>query len=113
MAALLHDFLRRAPPHGTLITAGTAFELGNEAALRPEELELQHKRHDFIQMQRGSLEKAHLEGKQEGRTEGRVEGEQTKALEIAKKLLSHMSDAEISQITNLLLEQIHALRNVS
>jgi predicted transposase/invertase (TIGR01784 family) len=80
-----------------------AFELSNESALSPEELELQHKRHDFIQLQRGSLEKAHQEG--------REEGEHTKAIAVARKLQPIMDNQQIANITGLTIQQIEALHD--
>jgi predicted transposase/invertase (TIGR01784 family) len=80
-----------------------AFELVNESAMTPEELELQHKRHDFILLQRGSLEKAHAEGQDAGKYQ--------KAIEVAKKLIKIMeNDEEIATITGLMPEEVKALR---
>lgn len=50
----------------------TAFDQINEAALTPDELELQHKRRDFIILQRGSLELAEAKGREEGEHQARL-----------------------------------------
>ncbi len=107
-----------------------AFGRINEAALTPEELELQQKRHEFIQIQRTSIELAEEKGRAEGREEGLEEGieigvEQGRAegLEegiekgallakqaIARNLLDVLDDATIAAKTGLSLEQVAALR---
>lgn len=86
--------------------------------MTPEELELQQKRHAFIQIQRTGLELAEEKGraegielgKQEGIELGKQEGEQAKALEISRNLLDVLDDATIALKTGLTLEQITALR---
>lgn len=50
------------------------------------------------------------EGRAEGIAEGRAEGEQTKAIEIARRMKSQgISDSEISSLTGLKLEEVKAL----
>jgi predicted transposase/invertase (TIGR01784 family) len=94
-----------------------AFERVNEGAMTAEELEAQHKRHDFIRLQQGSLELAeklgHLKGKEEGIAEGialgKEEGERQKALDIARNMrLQGLSTALIAQITGLSEAEIEA-----
>jgi predicted transposase/invertase (TIGR01784 family) len=80
-----------------------AFGIANKAGLSEAELEAQEKRHDFIRLQRGSIEKALLDGKAEGAKE--------KALEIARNLLDVLDDATIAQKTGLLAVDIQQLRN--
>jgi predicted transposase/invertase (TIGR01784 family) len=80
-----------------------AFERINEAAMTPEELEMQQKRHAFIQIQRTGLELAE--------EKGRAEGERSKAMQIALNLLDLLDDATIALKTGLTLEQIQTLRN--
>jgi predicted transposase/invertase (TIGR01784 family) len=46
-----------------------ALDIANEAGLSCHELEMQHKRQDFIILQRGSIEKAKKDGRVEGRAE--------------------------------------------
>jgi predicted transposase YdaD len=50
------------------------------------------------------------EGRAEGIAEGRAEGEQTKAIEIARRMKSQgISDSEISSLTGLNLEEVKVL----
>ena len=49
----------------------------NEAGMSAEELEQQHKRREFIFMQRDALEKAQADGWAGGKAEGKTEGVQT------------------------------------
>ena len=58
-----------------------ALEIANEAGLTCAELEAQHKRKDFIMLQRGSIKKAKKDGRAEGHGEGHEEG-LTEGLEI-------------------------------
>ncbi len=87
-----------------------AFSIANKAGLTEEELEAQEKRHDFIRLQRGSIEKALLDGKAEGKAEGKVEGAKDKALEIARNLLDILDDTTIAQKTGLQETEIRQLR---
>ncbi|MFA7241353.1 MAG: Rpn family recombination-promoting nuclease/putative transposase [Sulfuricellaceae bacterium] len=87
-----------------------AFRRINEAAMTPEELEIQFKRHDFIILQRGSLKFAEEKGMEKGRQEGREEGAQTKALEVARNLLDILDDATIAAKTGLSVTQVELLR---
>jgi len=68
-----------------------AFEIANEAGLSAEELEIQHKHHDFILLQQGSIELAEKKTK----------------LEIAKNLLQAGVVIDIvAQSTGLSLKEI-------
>ena len=87
-----------------------AFDIANKAGLSQEELEAQHKRHDFIILQRGSLKKARNDGWRDGRIEGIAEGKQEKALEIARQLLNVLDDATIAAKTGLLVDEVAELR---
>ncbi|MBU0500810.1 MAG: Rpn family recombination-promoting nuclease/putative transposase [Gammaproteobacteria bacterium] len=87
-----------------------AFDQINEAGLTLEELELQHKRRDFIILQRGSLELAEAKGEARGREEGRVEGEHQAQLAIARNLLDLLDDATIAAKTGLDEEEVRQLR---
>lgn len=89
---------------------GKAFEIVNEAGLSPEELEIQHKRKDFIWINRKSIETAQKQGKAAGKAEGLAEGIEkgkTEGLlqgkrEIALRLLSRgMDKGEVMKITEL------------
>jgi len=83
-----------------------AFERINEAAMTAEELEMQQKRHAFIQIQRTGLELA----EEKGRAEGIELGKQERELEIARNLLDVLDDATIALKTGLTVEQIQSLR---
>ncbi len=51
-----------------------AFQIANTAGLSEEELEVQHRRRDFIWLQKGSLDKARKDGLKEGIAEGIAQG---------------------------------------
>ncbi len=56
----------------SLVTS--AFEVSNTAGLSPEELEIQHKKKDFIYMQKASLELAESKGIAKGEAKGMEKG---------------------------------------
>jgi predicted transposase/invertase (TIGR01784 family) len=95
-----------------------AFGIANKAGLTEAELEAQEKRHDFIRLQRGSIEKAlhdgqargRAEGLAEGLAEGKAQGANDKALAIARNLLDVLDDETIAQKTGLDVLQIARLR---
>ncbi len=91
-----------------------AFAIVNTAALSPEELEQQERRHDFIRLQRGSQEKAFEDGQAageaRGRAEGRAEGAQAKAMAVARNLLPVLDDAAIATATGLTTAEVARLR---
>jgi len=64
-----------------------AFAIANTAALTPEDLEQQERRHDFIRLQRGLQAKAF--------EDRRAEGEQAKAMTVARNLLPMLDNAAI------------------
>ena len=75
-----------------------ALEIANEAGLSCVELEAQHKRRDFIILQRGSIKKALKDGYTKGKEEGRKEEQ----ILIAKRMKSlGMSDHDIMEATGL------------
>ena len=79
-----------------------ALEVINEASLTKEELELQHKRKEFIFVQKSSIELA--------KEQGLEQGEKNKALEIAKNLLDVLDSKTIALKTGLEISQIEELR---
>lgn len=96
-----------------------AFQMANVAGLSEEELEVQHKRRDFIWMQRGALEKAKKDGlkeglekglekgRKEGMKEGRKKGMTEAKAEIVLKLKKKQTDIHfIAEITGLTTEEI-------
>ena len=83
-------------------TLPEAFERANEAALSPEELDMQIRRHIFIQDQRGALSKAKSEGWKEGIEEGRAEGLAAGLIEALQRLLaSGIDEATARQMLGL------------
>jgi cytochrome c oxidase accessory protein FixG len=68
-----------------------ALEVINEASLTKEELELQHKRKEFIFVQKSSIELAKEQGLEQGR--------QSEKLEIAKNLLNANVDLETIKLS--------------
>ena len=99
-----------------------AFDMINQAGMSEEELEMQHKRHDFIIMQRGSLEKAQADGMAQGIAEGEARGlkeglEQGRRAERNAMLLNaHQSGLPPALIASLLgmdeaqvIAQLHIL----
>ena len=87
-----------------------AFAIANTAAMSPEDLEQQERRHDFIRLQRGSQAKAFEDGQASGRAEGQAEGEQAKALAVARNLLPMLEDAAIAAATGLSEETVARMR---
>ena len=80
----------------------TAFEIINEASLSEEELEAQHKRHDFIYLQKSSISRA--------ARKGREEGYDKRNLETARIMKDkNFSIKDISDITGLSIEEIQKL----
>lgn len=91
-----------------------AFDIANEANLSVEELELQHKKKDWIYIQKSSIELAtktglkqgieegRKEGRKEGMEEGRKEGINKASTAIALNLLEKGIDiATIAEVTGL------------
>lgn len=75
-----------------------AFNIANRAGLSEEELDAQEKRHDFIRLQRGSIDKAVKDAVKEN------------SMEIARNLLDVLDNPTIAQKTGLTVEEISALR---
>ena len=94
-----------------------ALELANEAGLSEEELELQHKRRDFIMIQKGALSLALKRGMEEGRGEGLKEGmqkgQEEARMAIARNLLDVLDDETVSRKTGLPVELVRKLREES
>ncbi len=77
-----------------------AFEIANTAGMSKEELEVQYKRHDFIRLQKGSIELALEQGIKQGIEQGKRE--------VAKALLKMEDDIEkIAKVTGLTIEEIN------
>ncbi len=91
-----------------------AFGIANEAGMSQEQLDAQDKRHDFIRLQRGSIEKALqdglVQGREEGLEQGIEQGEQRRTLQIAATLLDILDDVTIASKTDLTEAQVAELR---
>ncbi len=89
----------------------TAFTTINEANLSLKELEIQHKRKEFIYIRKSSIELATESGIEKGEKMGIEKGEKNKALEIAKNLIAQNIDTSIIIIsTGLTEKEIENLR---
>lgn len=90
----------------------------NEASMSKEELEIQHKRKDFISVQRMAVFKASKDGFTQGLEEGLErgiekgieKGKQEEQIKIAKNLLDVLDNKTISLKTNLSIKEIENLR---
>jgi len=79
-----------------------AFEIANYAGLTQIEEEAQHKRRDFLHMQRTSVDYALERGIQQGMQQGIQQGAKLSALETAKKMREKgFSIEEITELTGL------------
>ena len=90
----------------------------NEASMSKEELEIQHKRKDFISVQRMAVFKADNDGFKRGVEEGIEKGiergiekgKKEEQIKIAKNLLDVLDNKTISLKTNLSIKEIENLR---
>ncbi|MGR0481474.1 MAG: Rpn family recombination-promoting nuclease/putative transposase [Candidatus Electronema sp. V4] len=97
-----------------------AFDIANTACLSEEELEVQFKRHDFIRLQRGMLEKLEkltkveeeLAKTKEALAQGVAEGVAKEKRETARNMLRENLPVDtVSKCTGLSREEIEQLRN--
>jgi hypothetical protein len=79
-----------------------AFAIANTAAMSPEDIDQQERRHDFIRLQRGAQAKAFEDGQASGRAE--------QAQAVARNLLTLLDDAAIAAATGLSLDEVARLR---
>ena len=91
-----------------------AFSLIDESAMSVKELEAQHKRKEFIFIQKASLalaeERGKEEGRKEGKEEGRKEGKEEGREEVAKNMLAAgMPVEQVAQLTGLSETHIRSL----
>jgi len=87
-----------------------AFQIANTAGLSEEELEIQHKRRDFIWLQKGSFEKAKKDGWKQGRAEGKAEGKAEEKMEVARNLKKENMDIHlIAKVTGLTVEDVRSI----
>jgi len=88
-----------------------ALQSVNEAGMSKDELEAQHKRKEFISIQRLAILKADEDGFEKGMERGMEKGMEAKTLEIAKNAIANgLDDATISLITGLDTVTIQNLR---
>ena len=87
-----------------------AYQIANEANFSEEELDLQHRKKDWIYIQKSSIELASKTGREEGRVEGREEGRLEEKKQTAIKMYKADVDISlISQVTGLSDKEIKAL----
>jgi predicted transposase/invertase (TIGR01784 family) len=87
-----------------------ALDVANEAGLSKEELEAQHKRKEFIYIQKSSIELAEEKGRVEGIEQGIEQGREKRNIEIATSLLDVLDDETIVLKTGLSLTKVGELR---
>ena len=87
-----------------------AFDIANEAGLTPEELEAQHRRFDFIWLQKGWIQKALDDGKEIGEQKGIEIGRKEALLAVARQLLADFDDAKIAAKTGLSVADVARVR---
>ena len=80
-----------------------ALDVVNEASLSEEELEIQHKRKEFMYIQKSALELAQEQGLERGLEQGKIE--------IAKNLLDVLDNETIALKTDLPIQTIEKLRD--
>ncbi len=91
-------------------TIKQALQNANEANLNKDELEAQHKRKEFISIQKLAVLKADEEGFEKGMEKGLEQGKLEEKIQIAKNLLDILDDETISFKTGLSVEAVENLR---
>ena len=87
-----------------------AFSIANEANLSEEELELQHKKKDWIYIQKNSIDYATKTGLQKGLEQGLEQGEWKEKLKIIENAIRiGLPMQTIIELTGLDEEQISSL----
>jgi predicted transposase/invertase (TIGR01784 family) len=84
----------------------------NEANLTKDELETQHKRKEFISIQKLAILKATNDGLTKGLEQGIEKGIEQEKINIAKNLLDILDDETISLKTGLEIQKIQSLRQL-
>ena len=89
-----------------------AFDIANEAHLSKEELELQHKKKDWIYIQKSSMELAKKQGLEQGLeqglVQGLVQGSMQEKINIAKNLIGLLDNETIAEKTGLSVQEIES-----
>jgi len=88
-----------------------AYQIANEANFNEEELELQHKKRDWIYIQKNSIELALKTGKAEGKAEERIELTKKMVLGMAKKGISIQIISEVTGLTKAEIELIFSVHD--
>jgi len=83
-----------------------AYQMANEANFCEEELDLQHRKRDWVYIQKSSIELASKTGKAEGKAEGRLEEKKQMAINMYQ---ANMDIKVISQVTGLSISDIKVL----
>jgi len=83
-----------------------AFAIANEANLNEEELELQHRKKDWIYIQKGSIKLAKKQGLEQGLQQGLEQGSKAEKIKIAKNLIGLLDNQTIAEKTGLSEQEI-------
>ena len=86
----------------------SAYEVSNEAGMSKEELELQHKKQEWISIQMSALSQAEKKGEIKGEIKGKVKGVELVAINLLRSGL--MSNEKVAEMTGLTIEQVIALK---
>jgi predicted transposase/invertase (TIGR01784 family) len=80
-----------------------ALEMANEANFSREELELQHKRKEFIYIQKSSIDLATEKGREQGMEQGREQGFEQSSLQTQTKMVlnSHKAGLDVALIATI------------
>ncbi len=92
-------------PHNIDQEIQKAFDIANEANLGEEELELQHKKKDWIYIQKSSIELATKQGLKQGLEQGSKQAK----INIAKNLIGLLDTKTIAEKTGLRLQEVEEL----
>ncbi len=85
-----------------------AFDMINEAGMSVEELEQQHKRRDFIELQRGALRKAQTDGEARGEARGIAKGKSNLLLRLLTRRFGVVSESVQQRMQAASAEAIEA-----
>ena len=80
----------------------------NEAGMSVEELEQQHKRRDFIELQRGALRKAQTDGEARGEARGIAKGKSNLLLRLLTRRFGVVSESVQQRMQAASAEAIEA-----
>jgi predicted transposase/invertase (TIGR01784 family) len=92
-------------------TVKHALTIVNEANFTADELETQHKRKEFISIQKLAILKAEKDGIEMGIEKGIEKGIEMEKMQMAEKLLDVLDIATISEKTGLSVDQLNQIKN--